>query len=96
MTKELRERFEKLIEYGFWWSVLWLKKDVWLDELWAFIEQEITEAERRMKERCLKCIPEKKDMPDHECATFECEHYPRTDTHNMLVDEIRTAISSLK
>lgn len=95
---ELSEYTKKTIREHEEWN-----KDWWLclpDELFDFIEQEILqeilEAERRMKQRCLECIPEKKDMPDHECATFECEHYPRTDTHNMLVDKITTAISSLK
>lgn len=93
MTKELREKdwkpkLQSLINnYPDW---------VIYGEIEQYVSNMIIEVERRMKEMCLECIPDKKDMPDHECPSFECEHYPRTDTHNILVDKITTAISSLK
>lgn len=49
MTKELRERFDEQFSN----LSLYMR-----NRIWSWHEQEIIEERRRMKERCLECVPE--------------------------------------
>lgn len=56
----------------------------------TLLEQEIIEAERRMKERCLECVPLWMTYYD------DLTQKDYRDWYNQWVDDSRTAISSLK
>lgn len=83
MTKELREKlWSELLNYFEILDSKWRGMDWFLD----CVEQEIIEAERRMKERCLAIIPDYTHHPQSEYI----------DWCRVVSDNIRTAISSLK
>lgn len=92
MTKELRarlyEKFKSYYDRWAWYEIIEM-------EMLELLEQEILEAERRMKQRCLECIPKWFDWR-------ECEDMQDTfkdcfvDWTEVACKKIRTAISSLK
>lgn len=88
MTKELRERFEERYDHynpihdTGEWLPYWNPAD-WNDMI-TFIEQEIIEAERRMKKRCLKTVD---DLMEKHRSDWIYVYW---------VKKARTAISSLK